>query len=101
MPFNIINKANENLDLLCDLLTSHGLVPICVKLTDHEPATYIQVMGESQLKVHCSLFSDSEARFSFYKNTSRIQMRLVYTGVGTRLFGKEEFFKHLYKTIND
>ena len=65
MPFNIINKANEHLDLLCDLLTSHGLVPICVKLTDHEPATYIQVMGESQLKVHCSLFSAPEVLIKF------------------------------------
>ena len=70
------------------------------KLSDHAPETN-KVMGESQLKVHCSLFSESETRFSFYNNKSRIQMRLVYTGSGTRLFGKEEFFKHLYKILNE
>lgn len=99
MSLNIINKANEQLDFLCELISSNSLVPICTKLTDSQKNTNIEIMGEHPLKIHCAIYADNEIRFSYFKEKTRIQMRLVINELDAKLFGKEEFFKHLSSVL--
>jgi hypothetical protein len=99
MSLNIINKANEQLDFLCELISSNSLVPICTKLTDSQKNTNIEIMGEHPLKIHCAIYADNEIRFSYFKAKTRIQMRLVINELDAKLFGKEEFFKHLSSVL--
>lgn len=99
MSSEITPKANEQLDFLCELLNSHGLVPICSKLNDLQRDTHIEVMGKSPLKIHCQVYAQNEVRFSYMKSKSRVQMRLMLSETGFKIFGKEEFFKHLLTLI--